>query len=289
MMTYPILRRGDFGEEVARLQSHLNKAGAMLSIDDDFGPATERGVKYAQDAAGHAVTGVADTGLWEWLVGLDAPFALLHTRGVAYIAQKETGGLGYYDINTKWPHFPGHDSGITIGVGYDLRFNSTEGFQALWGPYLPDAHIRELSKDIGKKGSRSREKELKKMGITVPFKAAWPIFIEQLLPDYYRRTQGIYPSLERLPDLCRSVLVSLVFNRGTSLKKTDHRRREMRLIQTILAQADQAGLSSSERKSILVGVEDQIISMKRLWKKGSGLIERRQEEANLWREGLRKA
>ena len=37
---------------------------------------------------------------------------------------------------------------------------------------------------------------------------------------------------------------------------------------------------------ILSDVEDEIVSMKRLWKPTSGLIRRRQEEANLWREGL---
>ncbi len=60
----------------------------------------------------------------------------------------------------------------------------------------------------------------------------------------------------------------------------------MREIRDILAKADEPGLHKRKRKMILGDVEDQIISMKRLWDLGSGLCKRRQAEANLWRAGL---
>jgi hypothetical protein len=78
--------------------------------------------------------------------------------------------------------------------------------------------------------------------------------------------------------------VSLVFNRGTSLSGTT--RKEMKEIQNILNRADDSNLSKSQRTEILSEVEGQILSMKRLWPPGSGLIKRRQSEANLWRTGL---
>jgi peptidoglycan hydrolase-like protein with peptidoglycan-binding domain len=283
-MSYPELKRGDRGEGVFQLQSFLNRAGAMLTADGDFGPSTELGVRYAQDYGSQPVTGIADGPLWTWLASIPEPFPALDTNGLAFIAQEETGGLAYYNTNTRWPHFPGEASGITIGVGYDLRMNTREDFYSAWGGVLPDNVLAELSSDIGRRGTKARATELRQLGITVPFKAAWPVFVEKTMPRYYEDTQAIYPSLDRMDGLCRSVLVSLVFNRGNDLK--GERRREMREIQAILNDADREGLDEEQITSILAGVEDRIVAMKRLWDPGSGLIKRRQAEANLWRAGL---
>lgn len=284
-MSYSTLKRGDKGTEVVKLQKQINKTGAMLHLDGDFGPSTQRGVLYAQDIAGHELTGIVEQILWEWVEEYPKPSELLDTDGIAFIAKEETGGLGYYDLITKWPHFPGYASGITIGVGYDLRFNPKEDFIDAWGDYLPINYINELEKDIGKKGTKDRARELKEMGISIPFKYAWPVFVNNILPEYYNRTESIYPLLKDLPDLCRSVLVSLVFNRGTKLSGST--RREMKNIRDILSLVDIENITKNESKNILLSVEDEILSMKRLWAPQSGLIKRRQSEANLWREGLK--
>ena len=71
------LKRGNFGVEVEHLQNLMNRAGAMLVCDGDFGPGTERGVRYVQDAAGLPMTGVADSALLDWLNGLPDPFPRL--------------------------------------------------------------------------------------------------------------------------------------------------------------------------------------------------------------------
>lgn len=283
-MAQPVLRRGDKGEAVRQLQSLLNRVGGMLLADGDFGAGTQRAVRYAQDLAAQAVTGTADALLWPWLDRQPEPFPLLATNGVAMIGREETGGLALYEALSRWPQFPGASSGITIGVGYDLRFNSEADLRALWGPHLPANALDALAREIGKRGSKRRAAELKKMGIEVPFKAAWPVFIEKTLPRYYQETVAIYPSLPRLPSLCRSVLVSIVFNRGASLKGGT--RTEMRTIQEILAEADSPGLDQAQRKRVLADVEDQILSMRRLWPVSSGLQKRRQTEANFWREGI---
>jgi peptidoglycan hydrolase-like protein with peptidoglycan-binding domain len=283
-MPKPTLKRRDKGEAVFELQSLLNRVGAMLIADGDFGLATETGVKYAQDFADQAITGIADPGLWDWLVPQPKPFPRLKTNGVAFIAAEETGGLSYYNIKTRWPHYPGVASGITIGVGYDLRWNSEQDFFATWGDHLSRSTLLELAKDIGNRGTKKRVLELKRAGIEVPFKSAWAVFVKKTLPDFYAQTQFIYPSLDRIPDFCRSVLVSLVFNRGTDL--SGPRRKEMKNIQTILSKTDQPGLTKAETKRALEDVETEIVSMKRLWDSSSGLVKRRQAEANLWRDGL---
>jgi len=66
----------------------------------------------------------------------------------------------------------------------------------------------------------------------------------------------------------------------------DATRAEMRRIRDILARADDAALYRLQRKMILMEVEDEILSMRRLWGAHSGLIKRRQTEANLWRRGV---
>ncbi|KHT60906.1 hypothetical protein RJ45_22970 [Photobacterium gaetbulicola] len=284
MMDFPELNRGDRGEAVVQLQTWLNRVGAMLKDDGDFGAATERAVRYAQGIAQHASTGTVDGALWSWLGSQPEPFPLLATNGLAFIAREETGGLNYYSLHTRWPHYPALASGVTIGVGYDLRFTTKSEFNRLWSPHLPPSHIRELEKDIGRKGSKTRVRELKKAGIEVPFDKAWKVFVEHTLPEYHGKTLGIYPTLNKLPDLCRSTLVSLVFNRGSSLN--GERRREMRAIRGILVEADNPSYHKKKIKMLLADVEDELISMQRLWSPETGVYKRRQKEANLWRRGL---
>jgi peptidoglycan hydrolase-like protein with peptidoglycan-binding domain len=283
-VNYPTLKRGSRGKNVRLLQSKLNKIGGMLLPDGDFGGGTERAVNYAQECAGLPVSGIADDSLWQWLDQQADPFPLLDTDGVAFIAKEETGGLAYYNQITQWPHFPGHESGITIGVGYDLRFNSLRDFKASWRSYLTPVVIKELSADIGKKGSKRRANQLKQQGITIPFAAAWAVLVQLTLPRYYTLTESVYPSLSSLPPRCRSALVSIAFNRGSDTRRP--RREEMKNIQSILRAAEDPGLRPAQKKLVLRDVEDQIIAMKRLWPAGSGLLKRRDGEAALWRQGL---
>jgi hypothetical protein len=54
-----VLRRGSTGPKVESLQRALNGRGASLSVDGDFGPATEAAVRAFQQRNGLAVDGVA--------------------------------------------------------------------------------------------------------------------------------------------------------------------------------------------------------------------------------------
>jgi NTE family protein len=279
-----LLHRGDSGEAVIQAQSLMNRVGAMLMPDGDFGPGTELAVSHCQTWAGQPRTGNIDASLWDWLEALPEPYPGLPTEGVAFIAREETGGLAFYQNHTRWPHYPGEASGITIGLGYDLRMNTLDDFNRDWASVLPKAVFRVLAMDIGQKGTKKRARELKEVGIEVPFNLAWQVYIDTTLPRYYDLTRSIYPSLDRLPPLCRAALVSIVFNRGASLRGDS--RQEMKTIQTLLEQADAALPDRQRWQAMLIGVEDQIVAMKRLWGAGSGLVKRRQAEANLWRSGI---
>lgn len=286
-MTYPSLQPGSKGKDVSTLQTLLNKVGAMLKVDGDYGPGTTAAIRYAQDVAKQMVSGLADARLWDFLESQPHPFAPLDTNGVAFIALEETGGLAYYQKITRFAHWPGGESGITIGVGYDLRFNKLEDFQKDWGHYLPAATLQELAKDIDKPGSKPRADALKELGIEVPFYAAWQVFVAKTLPNFYQQTQQVYPSLASLPNFCPAVLVSLVYNRGPATKGKN--REEMANIQQILAKAEQArqqGKTKAEVNQLLLPVADELLEMKKYWPVTSGLVKRRQQEANLWRDSL---
>ena len=133
-MSFPTLTRGERGEEVRKLRGWLNRIGAMLVTDGIFGGGSVRGVTYAQDFARQLTTGMADAQLWAWLEQQPEPHPSLNTEGVSMIARDETGGLRYYDQHTHLPHYSGEASGATIGVGYDLRFNTEADFRAQWPP-----------------------------------------------------------------------------------------------------------------------------------------------------------
>lgn len=286
-MTYPSLKPGSKGKDVSTLQTLLNKVGAMLKVDGDYGPGTTAAIRYAQDVAKQAITGLADVALWNFLESQPHPFSKLDTNGVAFIALEETGGLAYYQRITRFPHSPGSASGITIGVGYDLRFSTPGAFQNDWGNYLPHAVMQELKQDLGQKGSKTRADALKAKGIEVPFYAAWQVFVGKTLPEFYQKTQQVYPSIASLPNFCPSILVGLVYNRGPATQGNN--REEMANIQRILAEAEQArlqGKPKAEVNRLLLPVADELLEMKKYWPVTSGLVKRRQLEANLWRESL---
>lgn len=67
---------GEFSESVKKVQEWINLHkthspgfGVTISIDSDFGPATEMAVKKFQDYYDLDVTGVVDENTWEFLVG----------------------------------------------------------------------------------------------------------------------------------------------------------------------------------------------------------------------------
>ncbi len=60
-------------------------------------------------------------------------------------------------------------------------------------------------------------------------------------------------------------------------------------IRRILDQAEQArqqGKTGAELKQMLLPVADEFLEMKRYWPVTSGLVKRRQLEANIWRDSL---
>ena len=175
-------------------------------------------------------------------------------------------------FSTK-PDWPGGQSGVTIGFGYDLGYVTVDQFESDWGELVrPDASQR-LKAVIGLRALRARNRIGDLSDIRISRKAAEQVFGTRTLPLCELRTAQAYPGVNALPDDARGALVSLVYNRGTSMvdNSPDDRRREMRAIREAVAKGDLAEIAA------------QLRSMKRLWEgqRLGGLIARREEEAQL--------
>lgn len=67
-LQWPLLRRGSTGEPVRSLQYLLRAHGSGISVDGDFGPATEGAVRAFQSRAGLVVDGLVGSQTWSALL-----------------------------------------------------------------------------------------------------------------------------------------------------------------------------------------------------------------------------
>jgi peptidoglycan hydrolase-like protein with peptidoglycan-binding domain len=274
-MPDPELKRKDKGANVTEAQELLNRNGAIIDPDGDFGGGTEDAVREFQAAAALPVTGIIDTATWQSLRMLPEPSSEIPTRAVAFIGREEVGSRKFYDVSGSRPTWPGGASGVTIGVGYDLGYQST--FDADWSDVLDPAQMTALRPWLGLKGETARPGPATLTAITIPWHAAWMVYIRRTLPQQITSTRNTFIRASEMPRLCLGVLVSLVYNRGTSMTDSPQlpgNRKEMRDIRDAVAAGRFEEIPAALR------------AMKRLWPEGNGLRERREREAKLFEEGL---
>ncbi len=170
----------------------------------------------------------------------------------------------------KWP---GAQSGVTIGIGYDLGYVTRDQFESDWGPFLPTSTRERLSTVIGLRGLKAKNAASKLASIKIRRVDAEEVFKTRSIPLQCFRTALAFPGVDVLPLDAQGALVSLVFNRGTSMvdKPGEDRRKEMRAIREAVPRQD------------LRAIAAQLRSMKRLWEgmRLQGLIDRREAEAVL--------
>jgi GH24 family phage-related lysozyme (muramidase) len=171
--------------------------------------------------------------------------------------------------------WPGGQSGVTLGRGYDLGYHTRSEFLTDWSPYLEPPVLTLLAGCVGIIGIPARDRARMLRGRVVITQAvADRVFFSATLPKYIDLTKRTFPGVEKLPLDAQGALVSLVFNRGSRMVDSDpviQERREMRAIRDAIVHGD------------LIDIAMQIRSMTRLWvgKGLDGLIKRREEEAEL--------
>lgn len=163
--------------------------------------------------------------------------------------------------------WPGASSGITIGYGYDLGHRTMLEFVRDWQDKLPSSVLQRLATALGKRGADARILAPSFRDIRIPKDASMEVLRINSIPSYIAETKRVFPGVEHLPEDAAGALVSLVYNRGGSVKGDS--RREMREIQKAVLRRD------------LKEIANQLRAMKRLWiNKGlDGLLRRREDEA----------
>jgi hypothetical protein len=176
--------------------------------------------------------------------------------------------------------WPGGSSGITIGFGYDLGYE--ENFREDWSDFLPVDHVNLLATAIGKKGSDARAIASRFRSVTISQDDARSVFTNKTLPRYFELARKAFPGFEEiptdsgfeaLPADAQGALVSLIYNRGSSMDGS--RRVEMRAIRAAVKAAD------------LQVIAEQIQLMKHLWigtDIARAMTNRRDREAQLVEE-----
>jgi hypothetical protein len=190
------------------------------------------------------------------------------------IIHYEVGGEAYYRKYLQRPTYPGGASGVTVGFGYDCGYNSAAQIRKDWGGRLGKAEVEALASTAGLKGTRAaNEIGRVKWLVSVPWETARAVFEQSTMPRFAALTKSAFPDIASAHPHGQGAILSLSFNRGTSMSGDS--RREMREIRDNLRPAP-AKIPASIR------------SMKRLWigKGLDGLLLRREAEAKLFEKGL---
>jgi len=207
---------------------------------------------------------------------------MLSKKSLDLILEFEVGGgENYYNKFLKNPTWPGEQSGVTIGVGYDLGYVNKTEFTNDWKE-LPQKDFDRLYKVVGIKGIAAKDLTRGLRDIIIPWDLALKVFNSKTVTKFYNLTRETFPNFDNLPEDAKGGLVSLVFNRGAALE--GDRRREMKLIR------DGMAITSTFDQKALSFIANQIRNMKRIWIGGSiekGMSRRRDAEAKLIEEALK--
>ncbi|MDQ4626075.1 hypothetical protein ACWYXJ_23710 [Janthinobacterium lividum] len=185
-----------------------------------------------------------------------------------------------YEAKFQQPIWPAGESGVTIGIGYDLGYVTVDWLNEDWEARLADGELATLRKVCGLTGEEARDALAQVRDVAVPWDIADQQFRTRLLPRYVALTLARLPNTDKLSDDSLGALVSLVYNRGASFRKDGPRYREMRMIrQHMVNEAYDA-------------IPAELRAMARLWTgvpNMRGLVLRRELEAALFERGLKSA
>lgn len=173
---------------------------------------------------------------------------LVSQKGIDFLLDNEVSSSSAqhsaYDRLYQRPEWPGGESGITIAVGYDLGFEST--FESDWEPILDEQDYQDLKAVCGLSGDAARRRLKEVRHIMISWHHAYRVFDQNQLPREYIKTARMFPGLQNLSLNAQSALLSLEYNRGTSLVGPS--RTEMRTIRDMVPKVDYPGIAEQLRK-----------------------------------------
>jgi GH24 family phage-related lysozyme (muramidase) len=196
---------------------------------------------------------------------------IVSKKSIQLIIDSEISSVSLYNKKYQYPTWPKSDSGITIGIGYDLGFANSNKLETDWGHLLDNNTLNSLKNVLGLKGQSAKNAlNAHIKSLIIPYEKACEVFYTKSLTEYAKKTINIYPGIEQLPPDAQGALLSIVYNRGASI--VGDRRIEMKNIVKLVAEKN------------LQEIANEIRSMKRLWINNpdtKGLVTRREKEAVL--------
>lgn len=205
-------------------------------------------------------------------VGVAAAPLTLSPEGMQLILDFEVGGgAPYYNRYLQRPSWPGESSGVTIGVGYDLGYNTRTQIAQDWAE-LPAGVVARLQSCAGITGAAGRLKVPGVRDIVIPWETALKVYQRRTIPRFAVLTARAYPGTAKLHPHIQSAMLSWVFNRGPGITASG-RDREKRAIRSAIP-------------SLPRSLPPQFRASKRLWTTTPGLIRRREAEAKLIESAL---
>jgi len=205
------------------------------------------------------------------------PVALLEppipNRAIDLIVAFEVGDPAQYQAKYRHPIWPGAQSGVTVGVGYDLGHRAPSVIAIDWEAH---PHHLRLVTASGVIGPLARDAARRLADVAIEWDLAREVFDQTSVIEHYRVARRVFaPGFATAPAVVQGALVSVVFNRGGSM--VGARRAEMRAIRDeCLPRADRACVAA------------QLRAMKRLWAGTDierGMSRRREAEAQLAEAG----
>lgn len=191
------------------------------------------------------------------------------------IVEFEVGGKADYNERPEWPE---GDSGVTIGIGYDIGMCRKAQVLRDWAALGSDT-LERLTKCCGvsKYPAELLARDLR--DIRIPYNLAMVVFCNSTLPEEIEKTKNVFEgAIDKLSKDAFGALVSLVYNRGTSIKG-ESRKEMLGIRQACLALS---GQTLVERVASLVEAMIPIWEGKSIY---SGMKRRRLAEARLIRLG----
>jgi len=180
----------------------------------------------------------------------------------------EVGSIRYYNKYLTTPLSPLNDaSGLTIGVGYDLGYNTAEDIRRDWQGFIPSEDIEKLASVAGLKGDNAKRMHRSVVSVNIPYEVAMKQFMKVTLPRWIMKAYQLWPNFDSLNPRQKTALVSLTFNRGTSLEGQS--RVEMKEVRDLLQRGNVrpiAGLiKSMARRSPIKGVQARRVAESELF------------------------
>lgn len=203
----------------------------------------------------------------------------ISARAIDLIVKFEVASQAVYTQKYSRPTWPKGNSGVTIGIGYDLGYSNIGLLSGDWEDFISSDSIRALSVACKITGQPASKLIPTLSTVEIPWDKAIAQF-QQIIPYYAGETEYAFPNCGLLTPDAFGALVSLVYNRGGSMGKLPYKdgdqRAEMRTIRSLMSQKKFSEIPS------------QIRSMKRLWPsdKLAGLIARRELEARLFEASI---